>query len=305
MSCNPFSLPIGFTKQPLHIFPSMKCILKSFSAILIILFLNAGCQDFPRAEDYGNPVLNRLVLLVETDNATLVNWYIKQHEGMAIDSPDINHHKTLLVHAIQSGKYHAAEALLRNGANPNSGGSDALCAAVRRGVGNPSTNGDSSRYVALLLDYGANPSSADRNGPLPLSIERESKDMACFKCLVEKGKADVKNRLQWNVFVQPYEQKPNLFGLCHGEKTKGEPNDSVTVSLLDVAYLRCRIDIMWYLVSEAGMGDWLDSICWDGKHNIMYHLRPEICTYDRSNEKYRRKIWQYYRKRNSIKRSEH
>ena len=283
----------------------MKCILKSFSAILIILFLNAGCQDFPRAEDYGNPVLNRLALLVETDNATLVNWYIKQHEGMAIDSPDINHHKTLLVHAIQSGKYHAAEALLRNGANPNSGGSDALCAAVRRGVGNPSTNGDSSRYVALLLDYGANPSSADRNGPLPLSIERESKDMACFKCLVEKGKADVKNRLQWNVFVQPYEQKPNLFGLCHGEKTKGEPNDSVTVSLLDVAYLRCRIDIMWYLVSEAGMGDWLDSICWDGKHNIMYHLRPEICTYDRSNEKYRRKIWLYYRKRNSIKRSEH
>ena len=101
------------------------------------------------------------------------------------------------------------------------------------------------------------------------------------------------------------EQKPNLFGLCHGEKTKGEPNDSVTVSLLDVAYLRCRIDIMWYLVSEAGMGDWLDSICWDGKHNIMYHLRPEICTYDRSNEKYRRKLWQYYGKRNSIKRSEH
>ena len=298
-------MPIGFTKQPLHIFPSMKCILKSFSAILLILFLNAGCQDFPRAEDYGNPVLNRLALLVETDNATLVNWYIKQHEGMAIDSPDINHHKTLLVHAIQSGKYHAAEALLRNGANPNSGGSDALCAAVRRGVGNPSTNGDSSRYVALLLDYGANPCSADRNGPLPLSIERESKDMACFKCLVEKGKADVKYRLQWNVFVQPYEQKQNLFGLCHGEKTKGEPNDSVTVSLLDVAYLRCRIDIMWYLVSEAGMGDWLDSICWDGKHNIMYHLRPEICTYDRSNEKYRRKIWQYYRKRNSIKRSEH
>ena len=285
--------------------PSSKCILKSFSAILLLLCLNAGCQDFPRAEDYGNPVLNRLALLVETDNATLVNWYIKQHEGMAIDSPDINHHKTLLVHAIQSGKYHAAEALLRNGANPNSGGSDALCAAVRRGVGNPSTNGDSSRYVALLLDYGANPSSADRNGPLPLSIERESKDMACFKCLVEKGKADVKNRLQWNVFVQPYEQKPNLFGLCHGEKTKGEPNDSVTVSLLDVAYLRCRIDIMWYLVSEAGMGDWLDSICWDGKHNIMYHLRPEICTYDRSNEKYRRKIWQYYRKRNSITRSEH
>ena len=283
----------------------MKCIIKSFSAILLILFLNAGCQDFPRTEDYGNPVLNRLALLVETDNATLVNWYIKQHEGMAIDSPDINHHKTLLVHAIQSGKYHAAEALLRNGANPNSGGSDALCAAVRRGVGNPSTNGDSSRYVALLLDYGANPSSADRNGPLPLSIERESKDMACFKCLVEKGKADVKNRLQWNVFVQPYEQKPNLFGLCHGEKTKGEPNDSVTVSLLDVAYLRCRIDIMWYLVSEAGMGDWLDSICWDGKHNIMYHLRPEICTYDRSNEKYRRKLWQYYGKRNSIKRSVH
>ena len=305
MSCNPFSMPIGFTKQPLHIFPSMKCILKPFSAILLILFLNAGCQDFPRAEDYGNPVLNRLALLVETDNAMLVNWYIKQHEGMAIDSPDIDHHKTLLVHAIQSGKYHAAEALLRNGANPNSGGSDALCAAVRRGVGNPSTNGDSSRYVALLLDYGANPSSADRNGPLPLSIERESKDMACFKCLVEKGKADVKNRLQWNVFAQPYEQKPNLFGLCHGEKTKGEPNDSVTVSLLDVAYLRCRIDIMWYLVSEAGMGDWLDSICWDGKHNIMYHLRPEICTYDRSNEKYRRKLWQYYGKRNSIKRSEH
>ena len=30
---------------------------------------------------------------------------------------------------------------------------------------------------------------------------------------------------QWqksNVFVQPYEQKPNLFGLCHGEKTKDE-----------------------------------------------------------------------------------
>ena len=31
-----------------------------------------------------------------------------------------------------------------------------------------------------------------------------------------------KGRMKSNVFVQPYEQKPNLFGLCHGEKTKDE-----------------------------------------------------------------------------------
>ena len=33
-------------------------------------------------------------------------------------------------------------------------------------------------------------------------------------------------RVKSNVFVQPYGQKPNLFGLCHGEKTKEDPTFS-------------------------------------------------------------------------------
>lgn len=245
----------------------METIFK-YLFVPIILFLNIGCLNFPPTEDYGDSDVNMLSMLLETDNATLINWYIGIHDGINIDLPGKYTKKTLLEVAIEAGKYHAVQALLESGANPNGGG--ALCAAVREGTTISCKDVDNSRFVSLLLDHGANPNATDRHGALPVSIKRETRDISCLKCLVEKGRADVKRRLQWN--------------------------DSAKVSLLDIAYLRCRLDIMWYLVSKADMGDWLDSVCWDGENNIMHYLRPEICTYDKNNEKYRKRLWKYYNK---------
>lgn len=238
--------------------------------VSVIILMNIRCKEIPSLEEYGDAEVNNLSILLETDNFSLINWYIKKHRGIDIDLPGELYKQSLLVQAIQSGNFQAAQALLENGANPNYGESAPLCAAVREGTKVTSKDVDNSRFVSLLLDYGANPNATDRYGPLPMSIKNDTRDISCLKCLVEKGRANVNRRLQWD--------------------------DSIRVSLLDIAYLHCRLDIMWYLVSKAGMGDWLDSVCWDGKNNIMYYLRPEICTYDKNNEKYRKRLWKYYDK---------
>lgn len=252
----------------------MKTIYKFLVLPVGILLLFWGCSEFPSKEDYGNPDVNRLSWLLETDNAMLIDWYIKSHEGIDLNLPEKRYCKTLLTSAIESGKYHAAQVLLENGADPNDAYSNPLGVAVLRGTKYAEADADNLRFVLLLLDHGAKVDVEDRNNPLPSSIQIYTRDMSCFKCLVEKGGADIDKRLKWN--------------------------DSIEVSLLDVAFLRRRLDIMWYMVSEANMGHWLDSTCWDGHNNIMYYLRPEICTYDKENEKCRKKLWEFYERKHGL-----
>lgn len=137
-------------------------------SIFIILLVSYVINNmYVKSDDYAirdikiykNTEVWDLAKSVKKENIYSINKLLDRNPEL-VDYKDPYYDTTLLVWAVGMEKYNSAEALLQRGANPNcktniDGRTPLLVATGYSWVDN--NNNQDSRFVKLLLDYGADP----------------------------------------------------------------------------------------------------------------------------------------------------
>lgn len=244
----------------------------------LLCFVLLGCDNWTidNRSIFDNTAVERLSYFVEWNSPTLIDCYVARHPDVDIDTESHTFYgASLLVYAIYNGKYEAAEALLRNGANPNF-----VCRDGETPLLTTWYQEKNNKYISLLLQYGADANMITRTGGFDNGFEsplfRLSSDMPgsveAVKLLVEKGNANV-----------------------HARKKYMDDNLRIREqNIMDYASATDSWDVMYYLIEKHGMGNYLDSTECSGQGTIIEYMRhKDISKTDRQYQSYM-EILDYY-----------
>jgi len=181
-------------------------------ALLILTSANGCAQPSMNNDAYStNPELSALIDAVRRGDAAEIRRQLEQIPADSVGSDG----ETLLTQAIRVGKVESVEALLQGGADPDlanargdtavhlaafEGDPEVLAAVLENGgdvdAKNTKTGAtalmqallsrDADQY-AVLLDAGADPNLADKNGDAPLHVAARTNHGAAILRLLEKG----------------------------------------------------------------------------------------------------------------------
>lgn len=236
----------------------MKLFKQNILLCLLCLFMTA-CDSWTiyNRSIFDDTAVERLSYFVEWNSASLINWYIARHPDIDIDTEcRVSYGASLLVYAIYNDKYDAAEALLQNGADPNFVCRDGETPLLASWFHNE--DGKDNKYILLLLKNGADPNMITRTGdeefvsPLFEMSTSTFGGKEAVKLLIEKGHADIKSR---NLCI----------ALCEDLRVN-------EYNIMQFACSRKNWDIMWYLIEKQGMGNYLDSLTFDGSETLIGNM---------------------------------
>lgn len=177
----------------------------------VLAFGVSACERSMSTEPFTNPALAPLAAAVRNGDAAEIR---RQLQSVAADTPGSDG-TTLLMAAIAQGNLDSTRALLEGGADPNRAGPDGktpvhlaafadnpelLRAVLAKGGKADARNtltdatplesallGGNPAQLQILLDAGADPDHADRNGDTALHVAARTNAGAALLLLLERG----------------------------------------------------------------------------------------------------------------------
>lgn len=167
--------------------------------LFIILFsiLGISCQQnktFRSIDSFRDSHIWSLAKLVQSEDTAKMREFVNSNPAIDIDELDSKFHKNLLIWAIFNGRYKSVESLLRLGADSNFTAFDGTTPLIYASGFLTSEYKADSRYIAILLKFGAEPNKITKDSVS--GLKTNALDVAAItsieyvKYLIEKGKAD-------------------------------------------------------------------------------------------------------------------
>lgn len=217
----------------------------------MLIVLMGSCRrdkTFHSIDSFMDTQVWQLAKLVRSQDTIQMRQLMAANPSINIDSEDSKYHKNLLIWAIFNGRYKSAEALLRLGADPNFTSFDGTTPLIYASKYLDSNYKSDIRYIAVLLQYGADSNKITRDSVS--GLERDALNAAAttsveyVKYLIEKGGAD------------PYIMV----------------ND---ISPIEQAVIQNKLEIVDYLVSSYGMSFHIPSGTYGGGKTVLDILMDE------------------------------
>jgi len=203
-----------------------KNLVKVILAVFLIL-LQQGCfsggeNRITNVRIYQNTPVWELAKAVNTQNTKKIARIAKKNPEF-LDYQDPQYGTALLFWAVGMEKYKSAEALLKGGADPDIisiwGGGTALYLAAEFSFIGTQTKKD-SKYVKLLLEYGADPNMGYVGSEYNTIYEiSRTPLMASIGCGLEKTKVLVEGGADINFATEMCHQTAAITALRWGEGT--------------------------------------------------------------------------------------
>ena len=165
--------------------------------IILFFILGISCQQnktFRSIDSFRNSHIWTLAKLVQSEDTAKMREFVNSNPAIDIDELDSKFHKNLLIWAIFNGRYKSVESLLRLGADPNFTAFDGTTPLIYASRFLTSEYKADSRYIAILLKFGADPNKVTKDSVS--GLKTNALDAAAVtsieyvKYLIEKGKAD-------------------------------------------------------------------------------------------------------------------
>ncbi len=151
-------------------------------------------KTFHSIDTFRDTPVWQLAQFVRSQDTIQMRQLIEANPSINIDHEDSKYHKNLLIWAIFNGRHDSAEALLRMGADPNFTSFDGTTPLIYASKYMDSNYKSDVRYIAILLQFGADPNKITRDSVSEL--ERNALNAAAVtsienvKYLIEIGGAD-------------------------------------------------------------------------------------------------------------------